>query len=215
MEETSKEIMKQEEAERLAKEMQEKTNLDKIAELLKDNKIEFLFKDKEYRAHLLTFKDKEELDELRRKKFGQLIQDKDILMEKDLIAIYKERGINIPAMDEKMHLLEAEQISLQIKLGEALSKKADEAVLKAYKGKIESLQAEISTIVIQKSQLLEYTLENQLSNFVAKVITYLAIDILENDEWTKVFKTFEDFQSNAEDEYINTAAKYALVLQYM
>lgn len=215
MEETNKEVMKQEEAERLAKEMQEKTNLDKIAELLKDNKIEFSFKDKDYRAHLLTFKDKEELDELRRKKFGQLIQDKDILMEKDLIAIYKERGINIPTMDEKMHLLEAEQISLQIKLGEALSKKADEAVLKAYKGKIESLQAEISTIVIQKSQLLEYTLENQLSNFVAKVITYLAIDVLENNEWIKAFKTFEDFQNNAEDEYINTAAKYALVLQYM
>lgn len=213
--EENKEIMKQEEAEKLAKDMQEKANLDKISEMLKDNKIEFEFNDKDYRARLLSFKDKEELDELRRKKFGQLIQDKDVLMEKDLIAIYKERGIDIPAMDEKMHLLEAEQISLQIKLGEALSKKADEAVLKAYKEKIESLQASIATIVIQKSQLLEYTLENQLTNFVAKVITYLAVDVSEDEKWIRAFKTFEDFQNNAEDAYINVAAKYALVLQYM
>jgi hypothetical protein len=65
-------------------------------ELIKDNKIIFTYKDKKYRVRLLNLSEKEELDTLRRKKFGQLLKDKDILLEKDLIAQYKERTYTGP-----------------------------------------------------------------------------------------------------------------------
>jgi len=212
--ENSKELKGKEEAGKILDEMNSKFELDKMSELIKDNKVDFTHKEKQYRVRLLTMKDKEELDELRRKKFTQLLKDPDVIFEKDLIKLYETKGIYINQIKEEISKLEAERITLELKLGEALSKNSGDAILKTYHDEIQKNNYIIQVKLIQKSDLVAYSFENTLMNYVAKLITYLSLDISENDKYNRAFKTIEDFD-NCEDEIlIGKATKYALTLQY-
>ena len=44
---------------------------------------------------------------LKLSKFGQLLKNRDILLEKDLIKIYSERGIDINSLTEQIKKLDA------------------------------------------------------------------------------------------------------------
>jgi len=208
----SKDLLREEEATRIAKELKEKYNLEKFQEILKDNKYDFSFEDKEYRVRLLNMAEKEELDALRRKKFGQLIQDKDILLEKDLIQIYKSRNIDLEEMQNKIKKLSAEKMSNSLKQGEAISKKAGESILKNYTEKIETLSLQINILSVQIRNLLNYSLENQLANYVIKCLTYLALEIKKEDKYVKAFHSIEDFEKNASEKLVEQAIYYTMLL---
>jgi hypothetical protein len=202
-------------AEQIVKNMEKETDLSKVDELIKDNKITFTYKDNKYRVRLLNLEEKEELDMLRRKKFGQLIKDKDILLEKDLILQYKERGINIDELDEQMKKNNAQDIDFQIKLGEAISKNEGETILKNYKEQIEDLRKKNRVINAQKNLLLEFSLENSILNYVAQVITYLSLEEFKDGIWKRMFKTLEEFQKYSDEKLINKSASYSMLLQYL
>jgi len=123
------------EAQKIIDDMSKAVDISKIEDLIKDNKIVFMHKEKEYRVRLLDRGEKEELDMLRRKKFGQLIQDKDILLEKDLRVQYKERGLNIDEIDEAIKKLSAQEVNLQMSLGEAITKNESETIFNTIKSK--------------------------------------------------------------------------------
>ena len=216
MEEKGKEIreeLRQDEAKKILDTINDEYGINKVRDLIKDNKIEFEYNEKQYRTRLLTTKEKDELDYLRRKKFGQLIQDKDILMEKDLINIYKERGIDIAALDRDKINIERQIADVNYRLGEALTKEPDEGILKSYRMEIEQLSTKLYEIVIQKNHLLDYSLENQLINYVAKVASYLSLDILIGESWSRAFNDIEYFLST-EERLINAAALYSTALNY-
>lgn len=202
-------------AERIVKQMEKEIGLAKIEELIKDNKIVFEYQAKKYRVRLLNLPEKEELDMLRRKKFGQLIKDRDILLEKNLIIQYKERGINIDEIDEKMKKLESEETNIRLKLGEAISKKQSETILKGYEEQIVNIILKKNVLKTQKNLLLEFSLENQLLDYVAKVITYLSLDELEDKTWKRKFNTLEEFNNYPDEKLINTAGTYSMYLQYI
>lgn len=207
---------KEEQAKKIVEAMQQDNYLSKIEEMIRDNKITFIHKDKEYRIRLLNLREKDELDELRRKKFGQLIQDKDILLEKDLREILKNREIDIDKIDEDIKKLEIEELDLQLKLGESISKNENETILKSYEERINDMRNKVSILSSQKTLLLQYSLENQLLNFVAMTITYLSLDILtENGIYIRMFKTLEDFKNYEDETLINKAGEYSMFLQYM
>lgn len=202
-------------AAKIVKSMEHETELSKVEELIKENKITFKHEEKTYRVCLLNLAEKEELDMLRRKKFGQLIKDKDILLEKDLIITYKERGINIDEIDDKIKKLDAEDLDIQIKLGESIAKNESEAILKGYKDQIQNLRFQKQILKTQKTLLLEFCLENQLLNYVAQVITYLSLDELKDGIWQRTFHTLEDFQNYKDESLLNKAGKYSMLLQYL
>lgn len=203
------------EAERIVSEMEKETELSRIEELIKDNRIVFKHNDNHYRVRLLNLAEKEELDMLRRKKFGQLIKDKDILLEKDLIVQYKERGISIEEIDEQVKKNEAEDFDLQLKLGEAISKNEGETILKAYKEQIENLRIKNQVLKAQKTLMLQFSLENQLLNYVSQIITFLSLDELKDGVWQRMFNTLEDFQNYLDESLINQAGQYSMILQYL
>lgn len=203
------------EAERIITEMSKATELSKIEELIKDNKITFEYKDKQYRVRLLNLAEKEELDTLRRKKFGQLMKDTDIFFEKDLIIQYKERGVNIDELDEQIKKIDAEELDIQLKLGEAISKNEGETILGAYKDQIIELRMKKQIIHTQKNLLLEFSLENSLLNYVAQIITYLSLEKFENDKWQRAFTTLEEFQTYEDEQLINKAGAFSMLLQYI
>ncbi len=203
-----------EEAERIVKEMQQDSDMSVVEELIKDNQIIFDYKDKKYRVRLLNLSEKEELDTLRRRKFGQLIKDKDVLFEKDLIVQYKERGVNIDEIDEQIKKLQAEDNSLQFKLGEAIAKNEPIDILKNYEEKIAELRVKSKVLVTQRNMFLEFSFENAVLGYIAQVITYLSLDINVEGTWIRVFNNIEDFQKSSEDGLINKSAVYSMMLQY-
>ena len=202
-------------AEKIVADMEKETELSKIEELIKDNKISFEHEEKKYRVRMLNLKEKEDLDMLRRKKFGQLIKDKDILLEKDLISQYKERGINIDELDDKIKKIIAEDFELQLKLGEALSKKEPETILKTYEEQIKELRIKKQVLNTQRNLLLTFCLENQLLDYIAQIITYLSLDTLVDGEWKRMFSSLEIFQTYEDEQLINKAGQYSMLLQYI
>lgn len=204
-----------EKAKKIVEEMEKNTELAKVEEMVKDNKISFAHEGKEYRVRLLNQKEKEELDTLRRKKFGQLIQDKDILLEKDLIKVLIGRGIDIDSSNDEIRKYDAEESSLQMKLGEAIAKNEPGGILEEYKKQIDDLRLKKAIINTQKTLLLEYSLENQLLNYVAKVITYLSSDILVDGVWKRLFNSFTEFENYSDDKLIEDLAIHSMRLQYV
>jgi hypothetical protein len=202
-------------AERIIGEMEKENSLSKIEDLIKDNSIAFEHSGKSYRIHLLNLVEKEELDVLRRKKFGQLLKDPDILLEKDLIALYKERGEDIGEIDEQIKKLESESFGLQMKLGESISKNEGEQIFQTYKEQIQALIVNVQVLKAQKILLLEFSLENNLLSYVAQVITYLSLDENKDGHWVRMFKSLEDFQNYKDESLINKAAQYSMILQYI
>ena len=214
-EKISKEVLREEEAQKILNSMNESNDLSQLEENLKDNKMEFEYNGDIYRVRMLTQVEKDELHFLRVKKFSQLLQDKDILLEKDLIIVYKERGIDILEIDSKMKKLEVEKDSLKLKLGEAIANKEGEAILKTYKEQISELRDNIYLLTIQKSNLLTYSLENQLANYVAKILTYLSLYKKVRDDWGRVFKNLEEFEKCNDEILLQKAACRAMLLQYI
>ena len=205
--------LRQEEAKKIVDIMNDEYGINKVYEMIKDNKIEFEFEGKSYRVRMLNAKEKDELDMLSRKKFGQLLQDKDILMEKDLIRIYKERGIDIDLLDKKIKQIQTQIMDINYKLGESLANKSGDTILKTYKEEITKFNNEMYEIMIQKNHLLDFSLENQLQNYIAQIISYLSLDILNGELWSRAYQNMDDFLS-AEEKLVNLTGHYSMAIHY-
>jgi uncharacterized protein (DUF342 family) len=135
------------------------------------------------------------------------------LFEKELIKQYKERGIDIEEINDKIRKLRTEIKDLQMKLGEALEKKEPDSILNTYKDEIIELEDEINGYIIQKSAYLENSFEKTLENYVIKVIAYLSLEIKISDQFVKAYSKLDDFLS-AEDELLGKTIIYSMALSY-
>jgi len=206
-------------AEKIVKSMDDDINLKRVEEFIKDNKITFDYEGKQYRVKMLNLREKEELDILRRKKFSQLLQAKDdqnnyvYLLEKDLIKVLKDRGMNIDEIDDDLKKLDSEFSRIQLELGESLSKNEGEAILKTYEDNIQAIISQKQILSTQRNLLLTYSLENCLENYVYQVITFLSLEKLEDELWIKAFDTLEDFQNYKDENLIIKAGQFSILLQ--
>jgi len=206
-------------AEKIVKSMDDDINLKRVEEFIKDNKITFDYEGKQYRVKMLNLREKEELDILRRKKFSQLLQAKDdqnnyvYLLEKDLIKVLKDRGMNIDEIDDDLKKLDSEFSRIQLELGESLSKNEGEAILKTYEDNIQTIISQKQVLSTQRNLLLTYSLENCLENYVYQVITFLSLEKLEDELWIKAFDTLEDFQNYKDENLIIKAGQFSILLQ--
>ena len=208
------EMIREDAAKEMAKELNNKYELDKLSEMVKHNYITFSYKDKEYRVSLLDQKEKDELDLFRRRKFGELLKDKNILFEAELIRLYKEKGIDIEKeIDDVVKKTIIELNSQRMKLGEALEKKDPESILKTYADEIEELENKLSSLSIQKTSLLENSFEKTLESQVIKYLSYLSLHIKEGEEYVRAFKNIDDFLK-ADDEIIGKSITYTMTLNY-
>ena len=208
-----REELRNEEIKKILDNMTEEYQIDKVKDLIKNNQIEFDYLEKNYRVRLLTPKEVDELDLIRRRRFGQLIRDKDILLESDLIVAYKEKGIDIKSIDEEINHINNQITDQNYKLGEALAKTPGDTILNTYKKEIINLTYKLRELTIQRSHLLEYSLENHLQNYVAQAISYLCLDKKVEDKWIRAFDTLDDFMSQ-DDRLVNLVAMYSTYLHY-
>jgi hypothetical protein len=209
-----KDKINDEEVMKIAKKIREDSEKNITEDMIKNNFIEIPFKDKKYRVRLLNPKEKRELASFKSRRFTELLGDKNILLEKDLIALYKERGMDITKeFDDKITELEAQELSLRLKTGEAVAKDSGETTMKTYEEKIIDIELQKEILKIRRVTLLEMSLENQLTNGLAEFITYLSLEIFEDKEWKRLFNSFEEFENYKEPALLNDAGLLTLQLQ--
>lgn len=179
-----------------------------VEDVLSNNEYEFKYKDVDYKVVKPSFKQKQEVYRKKSEKFSSLLKNKELLLEKDLIAQFKERGININEFDDKIAVLEQEKNSLKEKLGKALAIGAPESDLKTFKDEIIKIINEQTSLTVQKFSYLQFSLENQLKMFAYTYVTILITFVKKDDKWVRIWNTFEEFEAYEDEDFINSISFY-------
>lgn len=189
-------------------ETKEQVNLLETEDLLSNNVFEFKYKEKDYRVIKASFRDKQEVLKKKVQKFTELLKNKDILLEKDLIKLYKERGVDIDEIDKAITNLEQSKNSYKEKLGEALSKGSAESDLIVYKKEIEDIIEKQLALYNQRYSMIQYSLESQVRLYAYTYISIFMVEHKVEDKWVRLWNTFEEFENFEDEEFTSTVAVY-------
>lgn len=207
-------------AEKIVKNSQKESGMNRAEQLIKDNKIQFEYDGKKYRCRLLTNFEKDEINILRMKKMNSMLQEKDehgnyvYLTEKALIKLLKERGDgDIAEIEEETKKVDAEINALALKLGENIANKSSDNILEEQHNQIRDLETRKQIIETQRTMMLSTSIENQIFGFMAKVIACYSTEIEVEGTWEKAFKNVEEFDK-AEDDLVTKIAINSSILQY-
>lgn len=208
-EKEEKKIINEETAKKIKDEIQKSIDLNKVEDLVKKSEIEFEYKKVNYRVRQPTFKEKQEAYQQRIKKYTELLQNDEFMLEEDLKAQYKKRGIDIDKMTSEINQLETDKSNFKFKLGKLLKeKKGTEKDKQALTKEIEDITSRQQLISIKKTNLLQFSIESQSLIYVYSYITYLITEKKVEDKWVKAFGSYEKF-TNSLDELVNRASWYA------
>jgi hypothetical protein len=192
-------------------------DLDKIQEYVKKNKIEFEYEGKKYRVRKPIPKERQEVSKLRMEKHVSLLKEKDengdfkYMSERDLINLYKERGVNIDDMDKKLKHYRKKEQDLMFKLGKAIKEKKGKNELDVYKKEIVQYRELMQELGVKKTQLLELSIEQQIMIFVYSYFTSKITEKLEKEKWVNVWESYDDFLNDTE-ELTNKAISHAVLI---
>lgn len=182
------------------------------------NEIEFDHNKIDYKVRRLTYKEKLTLNEKRIEKQIFLLKAKDnngeykYLVEADLKLIYKERNIDIDDMDKKLFGLRTQETHLMKKLGKGLKeKKASDQELHNYEEEIEKIREDIRALSTTKTNLLNFSLEQQVLVYIYSYATFLVTEKKVKTKWVKLWNTFDDYL-NADEGLINLASLYTSLI---
>jgi len=181
----------------------------KIENIIKDNKIEFIVDDKTYHVRKPNGTEKLEIERERRKEYLRMIQDDTYLFKKQWIEKYKAKGIDIQAKENQVKLLYGEIEKTLLRLA-GVKEPKDIDMLKA---EIEKLRDEMHGISIETTNLLSYSIEEQLLLHTTTYTTYLVFEVKENENWKRVFDKYENL-IKAEDKATELAFYYINYLVY-
>jgi hypothetical protein len=193
------------------KALQEKVNkfleMEKVVDLLTKNVVEFEHDGIKYRIRKPTYKQKMEVNEKRIYKYTDQLKNTSLLMEKDLIEIYKKRGIDIPALDSKILTLDKTRKALMLKLGEGLKQLLPDTELKTLKDEIQSILKEQQELTLQKILYLDSSVESQVNIYVFTYLGFLLTERQDGGNWVRGWIDYEEFM-NQPDSLINTITFY-------
>ena len=193
---------KKELAKELAKTIGELEQMEEMERVIKDNKIEFKIKAQLYRVRLSNYEEQLELEKFRREKYFGFLNDPNTLFRKQLIEKLKAKDVDIEKMEENMIQLEAKKENMQFKL----ATKSNKMDVDKLKSEISKIILEQSTISVEITDLLSYSIEAQLTNEANSYYTYLVLEKeVSKDKFVRVFKTYEDFLKSTEMDLVNRA----------
>ena len=213
-----KELDKREIAQRLMKSLNEIDMGSEVERKIKDNKIVFKVAGKLYRVRRPTYEEQMKSEKFRRTKYIELVNDKSMLFRKQWTAKYKEKGIDLNKMDVDVATLQNKIESIMLRL----AKTQNEGDVKKLRDEILDLRTEQTMISVEKTDLLSYSIEDQLMIAVNSYYAYLLLEKPETDEkvteedgkWVRVFGKYEEFTTSQETELINKTYRYVSDLIY-
>ena len=108
------------------KAMQELEDSVRLEDIVKDNKIEFKSGNQEYntfRVRRPNLDEQQEIDDVRRKKYLELVRDDSYLFKKQWIETYKKKGIDIDKIETNIKRIADEVKRLLLRMAKTTDKK--------------------------------------------------------------------------------------------
>lgn len=195
-------------------ELRKNIDLANLEEIIKDNKVLFTYKGKEYRIRLLNLKEKQELLKFQTKKENEMREEGIFRYERVLIPELKKTGIDISAIDKDCERLRKEEEKIALQLGESIKKQEPLSVLETYHNEIETIQKERQQKVIEKSLHLSTSLENQLLNATITYVVYLSLEVKVEETYLKAYSSYDEMLQNMDESLLKQAVGYSTLLQY-
>ncbi|KKM96145.1 hypothetical protein LCGC14_1181050 [marine sediment metagenome] len=192
----------------LTKQLKEIEDIAEMENLIKDNVIAFKFEEINYRIRKPSPQEKRDINDKRRIKYLELLKDDKYMLKEQWIEVYKKKGVNIREIDEKLIALQNKHEILLLQLATVDSKGAVEDL----KNDIIDIKEQQTAISFRKSELLQYSLEDVLDEYLRTYSAYLVLEKEEKKEWIKAFKAYEDFMGQKDDKLFARALYFLNVL---
>ncbi len=200
------------------KAMQELEDSVRLENVVKNNKVEFKSGDKSFRVRKPNLEEQQQIDDVRRKKYLELVRDDSYLFRKQWVEAYKKKGVDIGKIETDMKRIEDETRRLLL----TLAKTTDAKGIGEIKDQILKLRDELYVLSIEKTDLLSYSIEDQTFIHAKSYTAYLILErkILNNttkdckDKWIKYFKDFAEFQKSEDQNLIGKLFYYYDILIY-
>ena len=210
MEEKKQKIEKQQLAKEGMKAISEIEESMKLENLIKDNAVEFKSGEITYRIRKPNYTEQQEIDTERRKKYIKFVSDDSYLFRKQWIEKYKKKGIDINKMSNDILKLQDEVKSLLLRL----AKTSTPSSVEQLKKEITRLRDKQYSLSIEKTDLLSFSIEDQLTIFVNGYATYVVLEKKEKDKFVKVYKDYTAFCSSSDSDLIGKSFYYINFLMY-
>ena len=214
------ELNKREIAQKLLKTINELDMGSEVERKIKDNKIIFKVAGKIYRVRRPTYQEQMDSEKFRRIKYVELVNDKSMLFKKQWAKKYKEKGIDLDKMDIDVIALQNKVESIMLRL----AKSQNDKDVKKLRDEIVELRTEQAMISVEKTDLLSYSIEDQLMIAVNSYYAYLLlekpVEINEDDKevedgkWIRVFDKYEEFTVSQDSDLITKTYRYVSDLIY-
>ena len=190
--------------------LRELNDIDVLEQFLKSNVNEFIFCDKHYRVQKPNPIQKEEANKERMKRYFTMLKDSAYMFRKSLVLLYKEKNIDIDAMDREVKNLYLTENGLLKKLGNT----QDPMDIEVLEKEIEVIRKQQQEMFIQKEELLKYCIEHQLDDFLKFYLVYLVLEVKDGDKWSRVYKSYEEFMASPDEILQAKAAQVFAVMIY-
>ncbi len=182
----------------------------KMENVIKDNKIVFESGGKSFRVRKPTLSEQQEIDSIRRKKYMELVRDDSFMFRKQWVEIYNKKGIDINKMDDDIKRIQDDLRSLLLRL----AKTAEPKAVKLLTTEVRKIKEKLYDLSIEKTDLLVYSIEDQLTIHVNSYTTYVVLERNEGGKFVKSFKSYEDFEKSENDDLIGKAFYFINALMY-
>ncbi len=192
------------------KAIQEIEKENNLKNIVKDNKINFKVGDKEYRIRKPNLSEQQELDNIRRKKYLELVSDDSYLFKTQWIKKYKDKGIDIEQKEKKIKTIQYEIETSMLKLAQTAEPKSIDKLTTD----IKELQEEQYIHSMDVTDLLAYSIESQLTISVNSYATYLVLEIKDKENWKRVFESYDSFEKSEDNMLIGKSFYYINYLMY-
>ena len=121
-------------AQEVSQKMKEMNEVERIEDLLKDNKIEFELNETKYRVRKPIYREREQARKSKNVKYLELLNDDTYMLKDQLIDIYRKKGIDINKMEAKIVNLQNEIEKLQVRLATSSDQKSIDLLKNYYPG---------------------------------------------------------------------------------
>ena len=203
-------VNKQQLAQEGLKALQEIEQELQMEHIIKDNKIEFKSNKNVYRVRKPTLVEQKEAEKIKRKKYIELVSDDSYLFKKQWIEKYKKKGLDVAKKEKRVRDINFEIKALLLKLAKTAEKKSVDTLVK----EVEKLRKEQRDVAIEVADLLNYSIESQLTLFVNSYVTYLVLEKKEGNTWKKVYNSYNDFETSEDEMLLSQAFHYINYLMY-
>jgi formaldehyde-activating enzyme involved in methanogenesis len=206
MNETRKEEIQ--EVTKAIKEVSDMTDFDNI---ITNNFVEFKSENKNYRVRQPNWEETDLANKAKMIKYREMVNEKDekgqpvYLFKKEWEKLLNKQGFNIEEQERKQKEIQATINDLNLRLATAEAKSIVDSIIK----EIEELKQDSYDILLDITDKLQFSIEDQLRIFSNTYLTYLVLEEKKEDKWIRTFSSFEEFNKCQKNDLL-TKAMYIL-----